>query len=325
MTSAGAEAAPRGSLPLVCWNLHGTPFTRDRAGRLERAAARILTEMPDVVLLQEVWLRSDAERLVGAFGPAFAVVEHPRGGLFMRTSGLLALVRKGSGWTIARSRFHEFEAEASPFKLWQGDGFGDKGIQEIHLARNGARLAVLNTHLQAAYEKGGYQGIRRRQLAQLRRVADAIDARVPVIAAGDLNTRPHEDLYRELGRFWIDLSQPRRTVCACGTIFSETGGEGDWVDYVLARRSPAWRFAAPDLRRVTNRAPDDPYSDHHGLAATVELRARSLASLPLAALALRGLRGPSTRRAWLAALALGSVAVGIDAALPPGSRVVERD
>ena len=147
--------------------------------------------------------------------------------------------------------------------------------------------------------------MRRRQLEELRALAQSVPSDLPLIAAGDLNTRPEEEPYARLIEYWNDLGEERRSACQCGTHFLESGREGGWIDYILARRSAAWDVQATRFDRILNESSDDPYSDHHGLIATPALARRASASLTLLAVSPALLKLHLTRRQCLRALSLG--------------------
>lgn len=310
-------------LRVVCWNLHGVPLGAPRRARRMKAAARRIHDLrpwPDVILLQEVFLPADAGILRKHLGAHYQLVDDmPRrayppwflpflnlGGLFLRfrKSGLLAFVHRD--WEVAGSRFVEFRTQDWEIKLWDGDGYADKGFHRLDLRhrRKGTRLCVFNTHTQSRRRQ---HRIRAAQIAQLGAAAAGVDRTVPVILAGDFNVRPREPLYdvmtRDLG--WIDLTRGM-TACSERLGFTKSGGEkiGRRRDYVFARRGGGWTFAAR-ARFICNFADDVPYSDHHGIDAEVSLRRNheptgsSAGTSSLAALAWAALRGPSTRRAWL--------------------------
>jgi len=178
-------------LRVVSWNVHGAPGAARRSERMATIARAVAARKPDVVLLQELWRQRDAETLLALLGRAgYTSVEVPGTRRWpSRTSGLLSFVRGAAGWSVGRPQFHEFCAEAGDWKLWQGDGFGDKGALGFLLTRDELELAVWNTHLQAAYRPGGYGDVRRRQLAELRTVVEA-SGEGPALVAGDLNTTP---------------------------------------------------------------------------------------------------------------------------------------
>jgi endonuclease/exonuclease/phosphatase family metal-dependent hydrolase len=266
----------RTALSLVSWNLHGVPFISARRERLRRVASRVLDTGPDVVLFQEVWLHRDAGQLARDLGASYEPVPAPIGKLPLRMSGLLSFVRRSNGWTIRNSQFHRFAQKAPLWKFWEGDGLGRKGVQEIHLERERASVLLLNTHIQANYRWNSYELIRRPQLAQLSDLTKCLDRRWPVIASGDLNTRPSERLYHELLTHWCDLTAGKRQQSGRGTHFDSNGAEGDWIDYILARRHDSWDVHAEDVRLIENTKSDVPYSDHQGLHVRLRMQPRDL-------------------------------------------------
>jgi hypothetical protein len=253
------------------------------------------------VLLQEVWRQSDAELFFGALQVAgYASVEVPGGREWpARTSGLLSFVRSAAGWRAEQVRFHEYAAEAPDWKLWEGDGIGDKGALGFTLARGELELAIWNTHLQAAYEPGGYAEVRRLQLVELH---DAVAAESgPALVAGDLNTTPDEAALGALAGF-RELTAPLRKRCACGTSVDEPPSR-EWLDYLFAKDADGWCIEG-EVSLLGNEQPDTPYSDHQGLDARVHVTPPSLHAA-LAWLAAARLAAPTTRRELLVGAALG--------------------
>ena len=294
------------SLRVLSWNVHATPVASNKAERLDRAARRILEEMPDAALLQEVWGREDARRVMRSLESDYRAVDVPKNGFFLRPSGLLTFVRR-EGWAVRASSFHEFEAVGSAWwKPWEGDSYSGKGCQRIDLERGGVGIALINTHLQAEYgvdDRSRYVDVRASQLEELRRFVESVPLALPVIAAGDLNTRPSEHPYASLVEFWRDLGEEHRRGCRCGTHFLENEREGDWIDYILARRGGDWNVEVTAFARIESTSLDVPFSDHHGLVASLVLARRERAALALV-LASPALRTASlTRRECMLALA----------------------
>lgn len=252
-----------------------------------------------MALLQELWRNDEVRRLRSVLGAAYDVREVVPAGRLYRRSGLLTLVRKASAWVVEHSAFHEYLAEAGDWKIWEGDGLGDKGVQALVLARGQARVGILNTHLQSAYSRGSYAEIRARQIAEFNRVGASLPREIPVIAGGDFNTLPDEKAFKTLQSTWTDLSEDFRRRCRCGTHYLPNTSEGGWIDHVLARTDRAWQIGLDGFSLLRNTAVDNPYSDHHGLLANLRIQsAMSVASVAgLAAL----LNSPCrlTRRQWL--------------------------
>lgn len=284
---------------LISWNLHGTPVAPRVLPRLRAAATELSRRAPDLVLLQEIWRAGQADFLARRLAPDFERVGAGPTGDDGRAGGLLAFVRPGSGWRVRRLAFVPYRSEAPAWKIWEGDGLASKGLQILELERSGLSLIAINTHLQASYRPGGYTDVRRKQLTQLGEVVREIDTSRPVIAAGDLNCRPDEAaLYPAIESVFEDLTRPLRQTCACGTV----PGRQTWLDYVLARRSTAWRARAR-IDLIRSERADYPYSDHHALDASIELESLDRGAVPRGVRAAQVLWGPASRRAWLVAAA----------------------
>jgi endonuclease/exonuclease/phosphatase family metal-dependent hydrolase len=260
---------------LLSWNLHGPPLAPRRAERFERVATEILSASaaPELVLLQEVWLRRDAERLRRRLAPTYDTLDGAPRTWPLRAGGLLAFLHRQAAWRPAPAppRFVPFAVAAPLWRVWEGDALGLKGVQTIELqhAASAQALVVLNTHLQAQYGPIRHEPPRRAQLRQLSELAAAIDSSLPVLAAGDLNTGVDEPLYGDLlSPHWTDLTVEARAQ-HIGTQF-ESGPEPLWIDYVLARRDGCWS-ASGDVTLIRNVARDEPFSDHHALCADVAL------------------------------------------------------
>jgi len=282
-------------LTLLSWNVHGTPLARDVSARFERIADKILELKPDIVLLQEVWRDRQVEILNRRLEPQYQFVAPPEelNGWVFRAGGLLTLV--GRSHRVESSAFQAFAIEGSPWRFWEGDAYGDKGVLEVDvLTAGGVPLSTLNTHLQSEYAERRHAGIRRAQLRQLRRVAEAVGPRQLVLAAGDLNTLPDEPIFGEVTVYWRDLTAQLRTQCRCGTRLLADGREEGWIDYVLGRPMPSWVMEVVEAHRVGNVAPDRPYSDHRAIRLRLRLLREPVAHLERA-LRKRRVVHPQTR------------------------------
>jgi endonuclease/exonuclease/phosphatase family metal-dependent hydrolase len=293
---------------VISWNLHATPVAPRVLPRLLAAAAELLRRQPDLILLQEIWRAPYAAVLAGLLAPDYEPLGRTGGAAWTPPGGLLPFLRRSSGWRLRDHGFERFRAAAPAWKIWEGDGLAGKGVQTVVLERADApdargapetRLVALHTHLQAAYRPGQYAAVRREQLGQLGAIAASVDARLPLLAAGDLNSDADDPLlYPEITGRFEDLSRPLRDRCGCGTV----AGESRWIDYVLARRGQSWRASASvELIRSPRR--DHPYSDHQGLDARVRFEPGLGLARREPDAALRLLQGPASRRAWLGAAA----------------------
>ena len=159
-------------LKVLSWNLHGLawPLSRDPGGRMDRVSAKVRELSPDVVLLQEVWLGSHADRLSTALQPDWTPICSKRRGGGPR-GGLLTFVRAAAGWhTLVPPEFHAFSVSAPVWKIWEGDGLGGKGVLAVELERGEQRICAVNTHLQSQYSGINYAEVREVQLIEPRRL-----------------------------------------------------------------------------------------------------------------------------------------------------------
>lgn len=287
-------------LRLVTWNLHGPPLARRQKERFREAAQHILGStppLPDLVLLQEVWFRSAAAHLIEILGPHYQAIDVPPTSFPGRAGGLLTLLRRDSGWSLAEHAFEAFRSNAPAWRIWEGDGMASKGVQQLTITSGSQRVVVLNTHLQAQYGERSYPEVRAGQVHQLNTLVRKIPSELPIVIAGDFNTRPSEELYTRLTDTWIDLTEGLRQRCTCGTTVADDKPE-EWIDYVFVRRIPGWRVHAERTERLECTTVDAP-SDHHGLDVTVSWTPSGSLAKAATVLALAAVHGPSTRRQWL--------------------------
>ena len=289
------------SLSLLCWNVHGKPYAWNNEERLSNVAGVIRDKRPELVSLQEVWKRADARHLERALESQYELVSPHERDARLRKSGLLSFVRRDARLRVDGSSFHAFAEEAPSWRIWEGDGLAEKGIHRIELSRAGVFFVLLNTHLQAEYGELRYSDVRSSQLEELESVSQRAPPSTLVLAAGDLNTRPDESLHEFVTDFWVDLTEESRRRCRCGTVLVDDSGGEAWLDYILARREQDWTVTMRRFERVVNDKPDDPYSDHHGLLAELDIRpsAPGYAALMAFALAQVALGRRWTRREWL--------------------------
>ena len=262
-------------LKVLSWNLHGLawPLSKDLAGRIDRVSAKVRELSPDVVLLQEVWLGSQVERLTTALESEWKPVwikRRSRG----PSGGLLAFIRASAGWkTVAAPEFYRFAASAPVWKIWEGDGLGGKGVLSVVLECGEKRICAINTHLQSQYSGANYAEVREAQLVELSKVVSNFHASVPAIVAGDFNTDVREPLYSIVAALGTDLTAEAREQSNVGTTANPRDGRPEWIDYIVAANSQSWTVSAT-LELIANQSADVPYSDHSGLFCTIRLTPR---------------------------------------------------
>jgi endonuclease/exonuclease/phosphatase family metal-dependent hydrolase len=253
------------TISIVTWNVHLLPgFPTDR---VESIATRIRSESPDVVFLQEVWTRTAAHLLHSLLGDTY----RPFGasGWVLQKGGLLTLLRKDAGLRPLRCLYAPFSEGGPWWRVWEGDGLAGKGILLLVLQSESGMLVAVNTHLQSKYLNRSYQDIRRQQLQSLEEIRLGRPVPSSMILGGDLNTAPSDPLYVATAGGWIDATQQlwaRNSVTYLGP--SE---QPEWIDYIWVAPSAELDAAVSNLRLLTNREADQPYSDHDGLAVSVAL------------------------------------------------------
>ena len=271
MTQTRREGGPRWYLRLLSWNLHALPLSSGRSPRLRRVAAAVMARLPDAVLFQEVWGQGDRRDLEARLGGRYQLVEGPARRGFWRPSGLLIFMR--DDWTIEQTAFHGFSMSAPGWRVWEADGLSGKGVLSVRVGRGGRHVSLVTTHLQAEYDEHRYGDVRAAQVGELGEVIERLPWAPPIILAGDLNTRPDEDaVFRGFLEGWVEMGRDVREQCQCGTQMNPDGQPGAWIDYVLVRPPDGGHAADVGFELLRNRSLDDPYSDHHGLFATIEMQ-----------------------------------------------------
>ena len=297
---------PEARLGMLSWNIHAPPFTDGVSGRLRSISMEVLCTRPDIVLLQEVFSPDDVESLINLLGFAYQrlPLEEPGNqykaflslGPVVRRGGLYAFLRRDSAWNsgAVQTEFYPFEAAAPGWKIYQGDGYADKGVQVLRLQSDGDRIVILNTHLQAQYGPSSYVPVRRDQLVELRTLARSIDDEHIVIAAGDFNTHAAfecefvddaaqsrkktfpgftDPVFARLRTDWENLVEPFFCKYPNGTHVSPSpeypGDSGTWIDFYLAQKNTR-KLVVKSFELIENDGPDEPYSDHHGLLIWLE-------------------------------------------------------
>lgn len=228
--------------------------------RMEAIPAAIFSLRPDIVLVQELWRKRDAELFTERF--------HQAGFVEVRSFGALHLYDHGKGGLFVASRY-PFEADelttfvdgTYPHIPIHLDWRGGKAFFAARVATPAGPIGVLNAHLQASYETGHYEATRIGQVTQLSeslrtgstsRVLRAAD---PLIVGGDLNALP-DDPSMQL----LELA----TGVHIGASFVET-------DLIAARNGERAHIVAKSVSRVLLeplRLPDGSavrLSDHEGL------------------------------------------------------------
>lgn len=147
----------------------------------------------DFVTLQEVWMKSDYERLSLALKEKYPhKVYFPCGVI---GSGLAILSRH----PISQSFLKRFTLCGSPDRFWHGDFFSGKGVGGARISLRGVTVDLYTTHLHAEYNPGkpAYTAHRLAQVQELVQFVEQTSRPEHVtIVAGDLNTTPEDFPYQ---------------------------------------------------------------------------------------------------------------------------------
>ena len=174
--------------------------TKEFADRMQRLPGALLSLRPDVVCLQEVWMRAVRRRLIDSFGPTYEATTGHKGGLLIL-----------SRFPIERSRFERFtQLDGLPLV----NRLAGKGYHVAWLKTPLGPLVVINSHLSLPGLGAKHN---RSQMEELLASAGSI-SETPVILGADLNlpTLVGGPLFGpEYGRWRMagfqDANPPRRT------------------------------------------------------------------------------------------------------------------
>ena len=188
-----ADAA---TLRVVTWNVKDMVlFSDHRAERMERIGVLLAEQRPDVVCLQEGFVRGDVERIASALADIgiVHVQDYPSMAV---GSGLWILSR----YPIRESYFHQFTRNGHWWQLTQGDWWSGKGVALARLELpDGRLLDVYDTHFVASYGSGAasHDDDRLTQAEELGEfVLGATPRSIPALLMGDFNDGPGEPAYQ---------------------------------------------------------------------------------------------------------------------------------
>jgi endonuclease/exonuclease/phosphatase family metal-dependent hydrolase len=253
-------------LTLNCW---GLPFlTPHKNRRLDAICETIRNGNWDVVALQEVWLKRDQQRLIKNSGFKYSVVFNA--GSKLVGSGMILL----SKYKILKSDFHRFNVMGFPHRLNEGDFHSAKGVGYALLETPEGELPVFTTHLIAKYSPRHERDINRvfriAQILELVFYVRQMATPKSFVLCGDLNSQEQDlelqALYALFGiprGMHLKLRSNKRRIdhIICGASHQE-------LDLRVSNASLVFRepFSGEKI----------PYSDHHGISATVRRAASEI-------------------------------------------------
>lgn len=186
----------------------------------------------DVVLLQEVWVLEDRDKLAKCGFPHVVDMENRRVPL---DSGLLVLSR----FPVQDKRRLTYPAPGGIPTSSDGEDIANKSAIAARLSHPSGRFFwIANTHLISVYdyEKDVYAERRRQQLRAFARWAIRLADKEPLIVGGDLNIRPQDMLWKDVTDAFKGFVEAPEAVKACTICPPNTNhrvNEGK-VDHLLA-------------------------------------------------------------------------------------------
>ncbi len=243
---------------VLCWNVHDLLLVSGpRKTRMASIAEAIKRRDPDVVVLQEAFVRSDRKAIQsGLKGTRLAHSIYFRSGLV--GSGLFVL----SAYPIEKAEFHRFTRNGKWYKPWHGDWWAGKGGSHTRLAigTNGAGIDVYNCHMHAQYSRPlEYRADRTKQLEEFRKFIDRTrKPREGAIIAGDFNCR---------------ISDPEFGALKGLVNVEETLTETNGIDHIFFVSGKMGRYSAGgrEIMKITtkHKGNEIEVSDHFGYLAEI--------------------------------------------------------
>ena len=256
LTLAAGCAAPRSGRPptplrVVVYNIHAG---KDATGvdNLDRLAAFVRDERPDVLLLQEVDVRTT--RSGGVDQPARLVADVGGFVAFGKTLDYQGGQYGIAVWSRFPVRAHALRhLPIDPPQARAGGSTEPRGALLAEIDAPGGRLTVVNTHLDASAD----DTYRRQEMAVLARVVDSLGqaGHRRVLVGGDFNATPESavvGMAREAG--WRDAWT------ACGD-----GGDGFTFPARGSVKRIDYLWLVGGQTCATARVAADTLSDHRAL------------------------------------------------------------
>ena len=181
---------------VVTLNCFLNPRSLTAGIRLRLIARELRLMAPDIILLQEVILKSCRrwlERCLRSLGYRCYSEE----GRWFTRGGLLTAARG----VINRAEFTSFRNQGGLIGFVMGDAIMSKGCQRLEATIGSKRLILVNTHLLEHY---GWENWRDRnsnlaaQVDEIKAFLQAVPAEANLLVGGDFNFSPSSRFYRQL-------------------------------------------------------------------------------------------------------------------------------
>ncbi|MBI4668790.1 MAG: endonuclease/exonuclease/phosphatase family protein [Elusimicrobia bacterium] len=182
------------TLKLITYNVAGVPFFNplpEKINRLAKIAKRLKTSEYEIVALQEVWTKKDANLIKKLSGYPYCAVVNNNGPF---GNGLMILSRH----PIKEVHLYNFTF-SEPFNDFLDPEFWSaKAVMAVRLDMGGREIDLYNTHLVASTPNTEHIAIRHTQVYDIAEAVRDFSAGRPYILTGDFNFPPRHDAYRIL-------------------------------------------------------------------------------------------------------------------------------
>jgi len=247
------------SITAVTFNVHDMYLVSTYRKERITAIAHILKRLnPDVVGLQESWIKSDRQLLMSILKTSRLqyAVYFPSG---LVGSGLFII----SAYPIVEYWFHRFSARGKWWKLWHSDYWGGKGcaLTRVQLTVDHF-VDFFNTHTHASYsDDGEYDLERASNLSEVMQFVKCANIPAcPAIVVGDFNCSMQESQ-------WDSLVQ--------GGALQRAMATDSAIDHIMVARNPTYRFETIETHEIAEAVEIQgrliAVSDHFGYMSKIRI------------------------------------------------------
>lgn len=247
-------------LRVLSFNVWGIPIVADDwFTRAPLLADQIGQLQPDIVVLQEVWRREDAEMLKAGLLRFGLSAQHDFNEQENVGSGLLLASR----YPIRSVQLFTFDAGKYPHTPWHIDWAAEKGFFVAEIETPAGNIDFVGTHFQATYGSADYVAVQTLQSWQLVNHVQRIQSRnaKPLVIAGDFNAHtkeiPIRTLTEHLGLLGVREQQGIDAIYYRGSKQLDLNVKDSMAVFTTPIQLPDGRFVA--------------LSDHHGVLTEFRL------------------------------------------------------
>ena len=173
---------------IFSWNCCLPPWSVSRKRRIPKIISAIVATSPDIVCLQEVFFKSDADSIIHG----------------LKTYGFLDFFHFKDLLIISKIKLTEKKGgvvreQGSIFSLAVLDVLYGKGLQVVQFLNQGELFSLINTHLLSAMANNSqrYQTVRENQCREIGVMSEKLLSNKKIIV-GDFNFEPNTSPYKVL-------------------------------------------------------------------------------------------------------------------------------